>query len=520
MTSSAAVPPDLMGDQEPRHSWVPPYVSSTGKEAIELAHLAGLDLDPWQQWCLTNSLGEREDGKWAAFGVGLVVSRQNGKGGLLEARELAGLFLLHERLIIHSAHQFDTSQEAFERLWSLIEGSSELSSRLAKNQPTRSHGAEGIKLKDGCRIRFRTRTKGGGRGFTADCLILDEAMILPDAFLAAVLPTLSARPNPQVWYTGSAVDQSIHEHGLVLARVRDRGLKGGDDALMYAEWSAVDGLDEVTHELAVDPQAWARANPALGIRISPEYVAHERREFYTNLRGFAVERLGVGDWPDTSEDAGNIIDPKLWVELGDRDSTFIDRPVLAFDVSPTRTGCIAAAGKRGDGNLHIEIIEHKTGTGWMVDRILELNKRHRPVEVICDAGGPAGSLVPELEKHSRDLRLTLYGAKEHAQACGVFLDAVKDGTLRHTDDPHLNNAVNGASTRSMGEAWAWSRKTSAVDISPLVAVTLAHLGAKTMRQGIGVASFSAYAASMSPEALEEKRKKADDRIKEILARRR
>jgi phage terminase large subunit-like protein len=78
----------------------------------------GPDLDPWQEFVLAHALGERADGKWAAFEVGVMVSRQNGKGAILEARELAGLFLLGERLIIHSAHQFDTSLEAFRRLLS------------------------------------------------------------------------------------------------------------------------------------------------------------------------------------------------------------------------------------------------------------------------------------------------------------------------------------------------------------------------------------------------------------------
>jgi hypothetical protein len=41
-------------------------------------------------------------GKWAAFEAGLEVARQNGKGGVYEARELAGLFLLGERLLVHS----------------------------------------------------------------------------------------------------------------------------------------------------------------------------------------------------------------------------------------------------------------------------------------------------------------------------------------------------------------------------------------------------------------------------------
>ena len=188
MTLLQSAPPALLGSQLPRLWHVPKWTSTTGPEAIELCALAGLYLDPWQRWTLTQSLGERPDGKWAALQVGVEVSRQNGKGGLLEARELTGLFLLEERLIIHSAHQFDTSLEAFGRLLGLIEDHREFSRRIAR--VSNSHGQEGITLKSGQRIRFRTRTKGGGRGFTGDCLILDEAMDIHESAHAALFPTL------------------------------------------------------------------------------------------------------------------------------------------------------------------------------------------------------------------------------------------------------------------------------------------------------------------------------------------
>lgn len=94
------------GFQIPRVHSVPKYASTSGDEAIELCAMAGLHLDEWQQLVLRDSLGETVDGKWAAFEVALVVPRQNGKGSLLEARELAGLFLLEEELILHSAHEF------------------------------------------------------------------------------------------------------------------------------------------------------------------------------------------------------------------------------------------------------------------------------------------------------------------------------------------------------------------------------------------------------------------------------
>jgi phage terminase large subunit-like protein len=184
----------LLGAQRPQICHVPEFVSSTGEEAVELAAMAGLEMDEWQRFVLLNGLGERPDAKWASFEVGVEVARQNGKGGILEARELAGLFLLDERLIIHSAHEFATASEALERMDQILEGCPDLSRRVRTVK--RSHGEEGVYLKTGQRLRYKTRTKGGGRGFSADCVILDEAMVIAQQFLSALLFTLSARPNP------------------------------------------------------------------------------------------------------------------------------------------------------------------------------------------------------------------------------------------------------------------------------------------------------------------------------------
>ena len=434
---------------------------------------------------------------------------------------LTGLFLLEdERLIIHSAHQFDTSQEAFERLVALVEGSPQLSKRLAPRGKgiSRSHGAEGIRLRNGKRIRFRTRTKGGGRGFTCDCLILDEAMILPDAFVSATLPTLSSRPNPQVWYTGSAVDQEIHEHGLVLTRVRERGLSGDDNSLFYAEWSAADSVAEVSPAMAEDPTAWALANPALGIRISLENVEHERREFGSNLRGFAVERLGAGDWPDLTQEADRVISVEDWVAAADPASQIPGRLVFVFDVSPDRHGCISAAGIRADGKVHVEVIDHRAGTGWMVGRLLDLKKDHKPAAIGCDAGGPAASLLPELEQHEREIKITELGAKELTQSSVLFFDSCVEHEVVHLDQEDLNLAVAGAAKRSLGDSWAWSRKNSDVDISPLVSCSLALMLAKTGGGPVKVDSFSSWQARQTPEALAEKVKAREARMAEILAK--
>jgi hypothetical protein len=103
------LPSARLGAQRPRVHSGPKFSTSAGAEAVELASELGLFLDPWQQWVLEQSLGERPDGRWAAFQVCLLCPRQNGKGSILEARELAGLFLFGEKKITHSAHEAKTA---------------------------------------------------------------------------------------------------------------------------------------------------------------------------------------------------------------------------------------------------------------------------------------------------------------------------------------------------------------------------------------------------------------------------
>ena len=166
-----------------------PGAPSAGGEAIALARSAGLHLDLWQQVVLTGALREKGP-QWAAFEVGLVVPRQNGKGSVLEALELAALFLpdpgAPPPLILHSAHEFKTSAEHFRRMRQLIESSDSLNSMVRAIRT--SSGAESIELHSGARIRFVTRTGGSGRGFSADLIVIDEAYNLTAEALGAVLP--------------------------------------------------------------------------------------------------------------------------------------------------------------------------------------------------------------------------------------------------------------------------------------------------------------------------------------------
>jgi len=416
-----------------------------------------LILDEWQQHTLHAALGEREDGKWAAFEVGLIVARQNGKGSVLEARELAGLFLFGEQLILHSAHEFKTAAEAFLRVKALIDNTDDLRKRVHKVRT--SHGEEGIELIGGQRLRFVARSTGSGRGFTGDCIILDEAYQLSQAALGALLPVLSSRPNPQLWYTSSAG----HSTSEVLRSVRDRGMKHEDTSLCYLEWSA-------DPRLATDDRSgWVQANPALGIRISGEHV---EREFNAMPESeFVRERLGIWD-EGAGQDAALNLD--AWTRLFDSSSRPLDPVSFALDVSPDGVASIASAGVRSDGLIHVEVVENRPGTAWVVPRLVELHRRWNPSTVVLDVGSSAGALLPDLERSG--VSLTKISGREMAQSSVAFAALINNERVRHLDQANLNAAVAAAKRRNLGDLWAFGRRGSFVDISPLVACALAAWG--------------------------------------------
>lgn len=478
-----AAPELLIGRQEPTIRLAPAYVSTSGPEAIELAAQAGLLLDPWQQLFITDALGERADGLWAAFEAAIIVARQNGKGGIFEARALAGLFLLDERLIMYSAHEFKTAAEMFRRIEELIAGTSSMRRRVKR--VTRSHGEEGIELTNGQRLRFFARSTGSGRGFSGDCNIWDEAQHLGEGPVDAMMPTMSARPNPQLLYGGSAPDKDLAPCEQI-ARVRRRALAGKDTSLVYHEYSAdlcteqcPDGCTE--HDDPADPRVHAKTNPAYGIRIPPEHIERERASM--SAKGFARERLSVGNWPTEHGDQWDVIPEDIWRDLADETSQAGERVAFSIAVSPGGTyASIGVVGPREDGFAHAEVVDYMRGTNWVVERAVQLRDSWGPVAFVVDPGGPAGFLIADLE--AAGVEVTKMTPRDAAQACGGWVAAcgVAEGdvaSLRIRPHPALDAAVAGATTKTLGDGWKWAALAPSVDISPLQAVTQARWGLVT-----------------------------------------
>jgi hypothetical protein len=504
----------VFGVQTPRIMHTPPARNTSGAEAVKLAALAGLHLDPWQQLVLDHSLGEAATGLWSSFDVGVIVSRQNGKGSIVEARALAGLFLLDERLIIYSAHEFKTARECYRRVWDLIKGTPSFKKRVARTVNNTFEVA--IELHSGARMVFVARSKGSGRGFTGDCVFLDEAFNLPESTIDALMPTLSARPNPQIWYLSSAPDQDLAPC-LPLARLRARalsqnGLTPGD--LSYFEWS-IDPHDDdcrkdcTEHDDPESHESWAKANPALGYRLSLEHTQRERDGM--SLKGFMRERLGVGNYPPLEAEGGwKVIDLETWGRLQDPDSIAVGRIAFAADATPGGAhAAIGVAGIREDGLMHREVIDHRPGTSWAVPRMVELIKRWDPAGIAIDPGGPAGPLLTDLraaiaadeewrdDEFERERVLNKIfepSTRDVATATGSLISAtgMHDGdTPRVRIIPHsgLDAAVAGAETKPLADAVKWNRLAPYVDLSPLVAITIAGFALASAPEDVDVESW-------------------------------
>lgn len=474
---------ERIGCQRPRiESWPALTEWSAAEEAIEILRLAGREPDPWQRHVLEHALGEREDGRWSAFEVALVVPRQCGKNVVLEARELAGLFLWGEKVIIHSAHQMKTARKSFRDMQRLIRTTPELLEQVAGYKPDVHGTPEGrfaqlrgirdstnetvIELANGNRLEYHARSGGGGRGFTGDLIILDEAYDLDPEEVAAMLPTMAARSmegNPQIWYTSSAgLPKSVH-----LASIRERGKAGSSPKLAYFEWSAPESVS------SDDVDAVYQANPGLGLRISLEYVLEEEMEGLGDDE-FRRERLGI--WEQLG--GTSAISESEWQRVLDAGSVPGGFAAFALDVPRSRDSAnVAAVSQRPDGRLHVEIIERRNGTSWVPLYLRELQQAwgRNGTPVVLDAAGGAGALINDLDRER--VRYTLVNGRQIARACGQVFDDVLERRLVHRGQEELDAAVAKAGTKTTGEsAWRWVATERIADVSPLYAVTLARHG--------------------------------------------
>lgn len=486
-----AIADRLMGRQEPRVLTIPVHaVDSLVEEALTLWDLTGRELDPWQETVCEGLFAIDSLGNWAASETGLLVSRQQGKGEILQVHNLAHLFLWPKpngepKVIVHTAHEFATVDTHYRKLKSRILGSKWMRRQLKGGGVETRRGISGIstgmgrrifELENGNLLILQSRTGAAGVGFTIDQLVIDEAQHSPVETMAALLFTQDGVANTQAHYTGTVPTET--QDGAHFESVRDRGRHGGYRQTFWVEFSP-DGSDDPDTAAAIKPddrQVWAQSSPALGRRTSEADIEEKYDAFKdTNLDTFLKQRLSI--WPNPRpevERAANDLDLRKW-NTNAIDKRLVDGGVLA--VSLGRGGgysSIAGASRTEDGRLLVEHLYTGPGTLNIPAKLTELRAKHKAAMIVLDERN-AAAIMTAIEKAG--IKPFKMNTGEVGAAYEQFLEHNNAGNIVHPEQTELTLSLKHAVPRNMGRGLTtWEQGTATEPVTLAQAVTLALWG--------------------------------------------
>jgi len=430
------------------------------------AHLTRLLLHlpfPWQ-WEVADvagELNERGDGFRYPIVV-LSVPRRAGKSALMLATAFDRMNLRRDVRAWYTMQTGTACTELFRAEWApVIDGRPKMEKIYRLR---RSEGRETVEHRSGSsRVRMFAPEKDALHGMNADLVIVDEAWAFDtergEALEAAIRPAQLTRPWRQLWIVSAG--------GTIESTWWDRWLTMGETSPGVAIFDYGADATDPGYDPG-NPDVWARAHPTAGYGFPLDALAHE---WATRRDDASFERAYLNVWPRPSTvlSAGGV-DVELW-KAAARPGTRPDQvTAIAVDVARDRSSASIAAAGWHDDRVAVEVIDHRPGVGWIATAVRNARQAHRGAVVLADSL-VAASIVAELTRAR--VAVTPVGATDHARACGTFLDRLTAGTLTHRGQPVLDDAVAGAARRPLGDGWLWARRLSTVDISPLVAVTLA-----------------------------------------------
>jgi hypothetical protein len=171
-------------------------------------------------------------------------------------------------------------------------------------------------------------------------------------------------------------------------------------------------------------------------------------------------------WTRTA--AGRVIPEDAWRKVQHTTDMPPARVCFAADVSFDRTTtAVVVCGAR-----HLELVD-VIPTEQAAARCADLTARHG-APVVVDDHGPSATLHDELTRAG--VAVLTPSAYDVTVAAAGFLDAIRQGTVSVWPHPALDDAVEAAGTRTLGDGFAWSRRHSAASIAPLVAASGALWG--------------------------------------------
>lgn len=451
------------------------YTDTKGQEAIDLYKSTTQKLMPWQEKQI-NAIMAVEDGLWKYMKYCICVSRRNGKGEILAAREFDAILNQGEK-VCHTAHRTTTSHDAFLRLYALLKkaGYEEHSKKIKKMPPntffaSKQYGLEHIEIAGGGTVDFRTRTNNGGLGEGFDLLIIDEAQEYTSKQESALKYTVSASKNPQTILVGTP--PTTISGGDVFKRERDAIIEGRAQDTGWAEWSIPEECKDITN-----PDVWYLYNPSLGQILSERNI---RAELSGDTLDFNIQRLGY--WCGFSQKS--VISAAEWDELRvDKTPSLSDSRYLGIKYGKDGENVsMSIACKTKDGRIFVETINCESvrlGNKWMMDYFANPKVK----KVIIDGASGQGILAEQMKEAGYKKPL-LPTVKQIIEANSIFEQHLFAKKICHAGQESLKNVVSNCEKRPIGSNGGFGYKSlvDSYDISILDSVILALWAAASEKE--------------------------------------
>jgi hypothetical protein len=431
--------------------------TSLGFEVIEFSRdILGIELLPWQQWLFIHALELKPDESYRFRTILTLVARQNGKTTALNILALWRMVMDGALVVMGTSTNLDYARKSWLTTVNMAKDSPEIND-LFRWPETRTNGRESLEMKSGAFYGIATATRTGGRSLSVDLLILDEIREHRtwEAWSASS-KTTNARPRGQRW----AISNMGDDGSVVLNHLREKAIEGADPSVFIGEWSAPPGCD------TGDRSVWPLANPALGHTITEEVIASDHTTdsepvFRTEVLCQHVPSLEP-----------QPIDPDVWAALAVEVLFRFSELHFFIDCSPDLRSASIAGAAMWDGRPYVSMADYQPGTHWVIPRVQELKQKFPEAKWQLEGNGPASALLEQLENVGVVVEKPFSGT-EMARGCVHLQKLVTNRAMSHSGDSVFEVALKAAVKRDVGDPglWAWGRRKSSGDISPLVAAT-------------------------------------------------
>lgn len=437
--------------------------------------------------------------------VGTTVPRQSGKTSLILPQCAWRGMARRQQRIVYAAQNGSAAREKWEddqlpalEAAGFIPAEGERLMPHHRARVRKANGREAILWRKTKSIHgLHANTERAGHGKTLHLGVADEYFAQVDeridaAWSPAMITVLDAQ---RYWYSTMGTSKSVPMNDAVTAG-REMVEAGEPSSTAYFDWSSPGGADRR------DPLVWLACMPALCpdliCQCSPTWrhtvtiatIQAELEAATTPAKRAEFDRayMNIPREDDQADADPNVPDLAAWKLLADDHAVGGTKLAIAIDVTPLADfASISAVGEGPDGLLRYVLLEHHPGTTWVVEAALRLAELLGPVVWVIDEKSRARELLQPLRNagimppaKGKDIEhgdLWIPTAADVGAGSARLTGLVKIGGIVHLGQKEMEIAIGGARTRPIGDGlFAFGRKVSSVDISPLCSGALALAG--------------------------------------------